>query len=203
MGAAQVSLVSRDGWLEFDAEINDQTMQVARSEPYGDLADYGYQQVSGDSAARIRFNPEAGELEIATLSGSVDEVFGYEIAGKMVGIPKPGARMDPKSVALAEASVSFTNHGVVERLLAHQAEQKGMPVARFTEIQAAQAEQMGQRRGVAATGKKVADFIRDPDSLTLSMSPERPMGFQELMMRAMMQPRSLEQAAGLRLAVNQ
>ncbi|PKR90780.1 hypothetical protein CXZ10_05350 [Pleomorphomonas diazotrophica] len=155
-----------------------------------ELTGMGYETLDVSGGLTVSWDAEKGDLHLEDLTLKAADMGAVSSDFHLDGLPlslieKPEeieARM--KEANLVSASVTYGNGGIVEKAFEAQAKKNGQDGDKLRENIAGALPLMlsflEDPKLQAKFEKPIADFIKDPKSITLTMAPDKPVPFAEL-----------------------
>jgi hypothetical protein len=166
-------------------DINGVSLAPPKTSALGQgLAGYGYDNLSGDIHFKGRFDQASNAYLLDDSSISVRDVGAIRFESRIAGIDAdkflstPAARLDALSNAtLARFSMRFTNAGLMEKLMAVNAQRSAKSVdavrAQWSQNTAVVWPRMvGNDSNAVQTVSVIEKFIAAPKSITISVEPK-------------------------------
>ncbi|GGD13399.1 hypothetical protein [Aureimonas glaciei] len=212
-----------DFTLDFAAMPADETTKA--------MQDVGYPQIAGNGSVEMNWDPKKGELSLSPFDLSVKDAgdfsFSYQINGYtpsfVQSLQQIQAQMaaDPagasnsgmaiiglvSQLSLASLEIGFTDSSLTNKLLDYYAKKNGQTREQLIDQLIGTLPPMlamlqnPDFQGTVTTA--VSTFLKDPQSLTISVDPDAPVAATQIIGAAMGAPQTLPQVLQLEVTANE
>lgn len=179
-----------------------------------------------DTKVEIDYDAEDKIIETKT-SYNMDELFSVDMGLKMQGVEakkdifriiernlETGNKasleqllVDADNASLDNAVIEFHNEGFVEIVWIEAAKQEGLDVEQYkqkllTELEANSKAVAGESPDTVASINEIKAFIEDPESLSVSISPDEAMLVKDMLMSAIRNPKAFVAQLNIQVKAN-
>jgi hypothetical protein len=198
-----------------DIEVTPANFGAASTE----LKKMGYETIAASFDLEYEYNEAGKALELTNLALRIEDMgeasLGISLENidlETVDLENPATLMlVTQALRIKYAVIEFDNNSLMERLLATDAKNRGMEVDDLTgqieveiEAQIKTAKNAGDEFSVSVL-TAMLDFVKDPDSIAITIKPEKPISFETFTILAMESendPTYLVKALNLRVEAN-
>ncbi|MBW3098756.1 hypothetical protein [Pseudohoeflea coraliihabitans] len=188
------------------------------------LTDLGYDALTGRTSTQGQWEAETGRVQIRDHVITVDGLGSVRLTADFTGYtPAFIAAMRDQSSAgdeasamnllgamqqfnLQEAAVRFKDDSLTRQLLEYYGGKQGVSGEQMAEAAKAAAPFMAAKLGIPELQKQITEaanrFFDNPQSLTVTARPEKPVPFSQLLGTAMVAPRGLYEMLNVRVTAN-
>ncbi len=181
---------------------------IARLPGAAPLIALGYGQVFFEAHGHGVYDAESKTAEVTRFSFGAPQVGTLSLAYRLANYPgewqtgrREGMEQQLMAIAVERAELRYDDASLFERLLKLAATQMGESADAVRQLAITTLEQqklIHQERPVVANALAVAeDFVRQPTSIRLTATPQRPLAIKELMALQHLGPEELADALGV------
>ena len=154
----------------------------------------GYEEIEASFDLTYEYNKGGKELELNNLALHVEDLGDAKLGLSLenVDLENPMALMfGAQAIKVKYGQIKFDDDSLIEKLLEMVAKNRGMDVDDLAdEMEAGIEEQIEAAKNKgdefsASVLAEILDFVKDPDTISITMEPEKPISFNTLTSLAM------------------
>jgi hypothetical protein len=164
----------------------------------------GYEELRADYSLEYRYERAAGELDVRHLRAELKEMAELTLAFRVSGLDPERAATDPQFHALElqlhALELRYTDRSLLPRIIRRSAQQQEISEAEVVEAMLARLdERLKPLKGAfsAQLRRELAQFLRDPQQLTLVARPARPVTAMDALAYVLVRPADLPELLNL------
>jgi len=158
------------------------------------LRSMGYEELELSMEVDYNYRKKGGDLNV-TQQIEVDDMGSYSASLKLAGIDlddnlQPDM-MTLQRIKVSDSKVAYEDDSFIERLIEYGAEEKGVDAddivdeIRMGLKQTIEAAKRKDSEFVVESLEQLSEFIEDPDAIEITMTPKKPLSYQEIILLGM------------------